>query len=129
MLDPLDSGCRGIGIGDDDDVEAHRERGEVAPALQQLTRRARDALLFAAIDARGRATVGVGCASAHFGDQQHAAVARDDIEFARTAAKITFEDLTAGRAQELTGERLGTSPALLSPGEQRQTTVLALAAV
>src|SRR5215831_7473239 len=80
VLNPLDRGRRPIRIAHHQHVEARRQRSEIGALLQQLIRRARDALLLAAVDAGRRPAVGVARAHAYLGDNQHAICARDDVE-------------------------------------------------
>src|SRR5438094_327099 len=119
MLDPLDARRGAVRVPHHDDVEAHRQLRQLRTLLQERSRGACDALLFAPVDARRRAAVGAARTGAHLGDHQHAGAARDEVELAEPAQVVALQDLEAARAQEFGSQLLGASSALLSSGEHR----------
>ncbi len=83
----------------DEDIEPHRQAGQVAVLLQQLSRGAGDAALLAPVDAPGRAAERLACARTYLGNDQHLPGARDDVELAQTAAVVAVQDLATRGAQ------------------------------
>src|SRR5580704_14564905 len=114
MSDPFDARTRSLEPAHHEHVEPDGEPREIGALLQQLQRRARDALLLAPVDARGGPAECRARARAHLGDHQHAALAGDEVELAEAPAVIALENLAALRAQEFGGELLRTLASTLS---------------
>src|SRR4029077_9732742 len=68
--DPLDVWLRGAEITHDEDVEPHRQPRELRALLEKLLGGARDALLFAPIDARRGAAPFPARPRTHLGNDQ-----------------------------------------------------------
>ena len=84
MPDPLDPWLGGGKVAHHEHVEPHRKTRQLRSLLQQLLRRARDAPLLAAVDALGCGAKPRVRASAHLGNDEHAALACDEVELAES---------------------------------------------
>src|SRR5262249_1526100 len=113
VLYPVDSGCRSVRIAHHENIEAHWQRSEIGALLQQLARRARDALLLAPVDAGGGTAVGVARARAHLGNDQHASSTRREVDAPEAAPVSARQNPTARGAQKFRRQLFRASPALL----------------
>lgn len=107
LADPLEGRLRRPEITDQHHVEAYPQVPKIAPPLQELCGGADDPRALAAIDARRRAAVGPARAHAHLDHDQHLAVARHEVEFARPPPVILLQDLEPMGAKMQSGQPLG----------------------
>jgi 16S rRNA (cytidine1402-2'-O)-methyltransferase len=89
--------------------EKHVEAAQgIGPAREIQARRREQALALRRGDALARAAEPGPAAHAHFGEHQHAALFRDEVDFPEAAAPVALEDTQAGGAKEPGAKVLGS---------------------
>src|SRR5690606_36979611 len=84
-----------------DHVEAHAHSRQSLAFLQELLSGTHDAPPLPTIDAGGRAAIRLTRARAHFGNHEHIAVARHDVQLAEASAIVAKQNLEPLFLEEL----------------------------